>query len=131
MEKAFIFCYAGHLGVVIPKTLPFINDPFAPGQLGCVISTKDIKVTQEAKDFIRSNFKRASGSFASTMFTKHNVVTPEHGKSSIAFLKGPGERYLGKQIEIGRDCELSVLDDCELVDEPVPGDFMYFVDFSQ
>jgi hypothetical protein len=97
------------------------------GQLGCVISTSEIQITKEAKEII-SNAKREGGSFAELMLTKHEGIgADEHGKSSIGIF-GFGKVLLGKDFKIGRDCDKSVLDDCEEVEIEVPQDFKDFID---
>ena len=128
MNKTFIFSHKGHLAAIVPTDCPFINDPFAKGQLGCVISTGNVKITQEAKDLINSHHRREGGSFASFMLTKHDPsIQTTFGKSSIGIMS-IGNVYLGEEIEIGRDCDLSVLDDCELTTDAAPADFIEAVE---
>lgn len=100
----------------------YINNPNAPGQMGTVIDTKDISITKSAKEVI-SKAKRGGGSFAELMLTKH----AEGGESSIAVM-GFGKVYLGSIFEIGRECDISVLEDCHEEEIETPADFLQFVD---
>ena len=121
--KTRIFSYKGNLGATTDiENGVFINDVMGEGQLGCVVSTDQIEITEGAKEMIR-NAKREGGSFATIMLTDHN-----DGGSSIG-LMGFNKHHFGTSIEIGRDCELSVLDKCEVVgDEIIPDDYKEFID---
>lgn len=119
---AKIFEYKKNIGIDIDMKGKFINDPFQPGQLGCVISTKDVIITPSAIDVIK-NAKREGGSFAELMLTKHD---PGPG-SSIGILGG-GKINLGSEFSIGRDCETSILDDCVIEDFEVPEEYKNIID---
>lgn len=123
---ARIFEYKGNVGVEIDMEGKFINDPFAQGQLGCVISTKEIQIMPSAIEVIKKS-SREGGSFASLMLTKHEGAGEEHGKSSIGIMGG-GKINFGKDISIGRDCDLEVLNDCEILDFEAPEDYKTFID---
>lgn len=119
---AKIFSYKGHVGIDINMDGTFLNDPKGMGQLGCVISTKEVEITQDAIDIIKSA-KKSGGSFAELMLTKH----AEEGDSSIGVM-GFGKVYLGNKFEIGRTCETSILADCNLITEEAPADFKEAID---
>lgn len=122
---ALIFGYKGHLGADIDMKGKFINNPTAPGQLGCVVDTKNIHINKSAKEMIK-NAKREGGSFAPLMLTKHG-----NNKGSSIAIMGYGKVHMGKDIFIGRDCTLSILDDCTLMeDSEIPKDFKEFIDRS-
>ena len=125
--KTKIIAYKGNIGIKIPKTGIFINDPMKPGQLGCVISTSEIEITKEAKDVIRKA-KRDDGSFAELMLTKHDKsIVNKYGESSIGVM-GFGNVNLGNDFCISRDCNLSVLNDCTETEIVVPNDYKDFID---
>lgn len=127
MSTAKIFAYKGNIGITVDDDGKFINDPFAAGQLGAVISTNEVEISKEAKDIIRKAH-RAGGSFAEFMLTEHaGGAIDAHGKSSIC-VPGIGKVHLGTDFEIGRTCELSVLDDCTEVPNEVPEDYKEFID---
>jgi hypothetical protein len=120
---ARFFEYKGHVGAAIDmKEGKFINDPFEPGQLGCVISTEEVQMTPKVKELIQKA-ERTGGSFSPLMLTKHS-----DGTGSSIGIMGGGKMYMGKSLEIGRTCELSVLEDCTVVDEEAPIDFRDFID---
>ncbi|NCQ52140.1 hypothetical protein GW796_09660 [archaeon] len=126
-STATIFAYKNNLGMIVSPEGKFINDPFAPGQLGAVISTNEVGISKEAKDLIKKA-KRDGGSFAELMLTKHEGSAIEsHGKSSIGVL-GMGYVHLGTEFSIGRTCNLSVLEDCTEVENDIPEDYKSFVD---
>jgi hypothetical protein len=126
-KTATIFAYKGNVGIIVNPEGKFINDPHAPGQLGAVISTNEVEISQEAKLIIQKA-KREGGSFAEFMLTKHEgTAIQEHGKSSIGVL-GLGYIHLGKDFSIGRTCSLSALDDCTEIENNPPQDYQNFVD---
>ncbi len=127
MTTAKFFAYKGNLACSIDPNGKFINDPTAPGQLGSVVSTTEVGMTAEAKALIKGA-RREGGSFAALMLTKHEGTAVEaHGKSSIGILGG-FKAHFGTDIEIGRDCDKSVLDDCQLIEMEVPEDYKQFID---
>ncbi len=120
---AIIFEYNGNVGVEIDiKEGKFLNDPLAPGQLGCVISTEEIEISPAAIEIIKKA-PRSGGSFAELMLTKHD---PGPG-SSIGILSH-GKVNLGNDFEIGRECDLSILEDCNIKEFEAPDDFKAFID---
>lgn len=126
-KTATIFAYNGNLGMTISAKGKFINDPFAPGQLGAVISTDEVEISKEAKVLIKKA-KRDGGSFAELMLTKHaGDAVKAHGKSSIGVM-GMHHVHLGQDFSIGRTCSLSVLEDCTEIENNPPEDYKDFVD---
>jgi len=124
--KTQIFAYKKNLGATTDiEGGTFINNIKAPGQLGCVVSTSEIQISKEAKELIRKA-SREGGSFAEIMLTKHSN-SDEHGKSSIG-LMGFRLHHFGKDFNISRDCELSVLEDCEEVVDNTPDGYKDFID---
>jgi hypothetical protein len=120
--KTQIFAYKGNLGISIDmENGKFINNPTDSGQLGCVVDTTEIQITKEAKELIK-RAKREGGSFADLMLTKHTS-----GGSSIGIL-GFGKVNMGTDFMIGRDCELSILDDTEEVELQIPEEYKEFID---
>lgn len=124
MKTAFIFAYKGHLGAEVDVDGKFLNSPTSPGQLGAVIDTKEVEITQEARDLIKS-LGREGGSFAGLMLTKM-----ADGSGSNIGILGLGKVNMGcpPDLKIGRTCDKEVVDDCELVDREVPEDYRKFID---
>lgn len=129
-KTATIFAYNGNLGMIVNAEGKFINDPFAPGQIGSVISTNEVEISKEAKDLIKKA-KRDRGSFAELMLTNHTGSAVEaHGKSSIGVM-GMGYVHLGTKFSIGRTCSLSALEDCAEIENNPPEDYKAFVDSAE
>jgi hypothetical protein len=121
--KTKIFAYKGVVGAITDlQNGKFLNTPTAAGQLGCVVSTDEVQITKEAKEVIKGA-PREGGSFAAIMLTKHN-----DGKSSISLMGFRYHAFFGKDLCIGRNCDTSILNDCEEVEIEVPSDFKNFVD---
>ena len=118
-----IFEYKGVVGAEIDMDNgKFINNPGDPGQLGCVINTADVAISPTAAQII-SRARREGGSFATLMLTKH-----ADGSGSSIGIMGFGKVMLGKALEIGRDCDTSVLKDCTICELEAPKDFQKFID---
>lgn len=111
MTTANIFFYKNHVGVDINMNRKFLNDLTDNNQLGCVISTKEINISQEAVDFIKK-LKRDTGSFAEIMMTRKQ---DDHQNASISFL-GFGKILVTTETSISRTCDLTVLDECNIVE---------------
>lgn len=127
--KTQIFAYKNNLGATTDiEGGTFINDIKGPGQLGCVVSTSEIQISAEAKELIRKA-SREGGSFAEIMLTKHSDDSA-HGKSSIG-LMGFRLHHFGEDFNISRNCELSVLEDCEEVVDNIPQDYKDFIDKNE
>lgn len=127
MTTAKIFAYKGNIGINIDPEGKFLNDPFSEGQLGAVIRTDEVEISEEAKVIIR-HARREGGSFAEFMLTEHDPsIHAEHGKSSIGVM-GVGYVHLGTDFKIGRTCETSALDDCIVVPNDPPQDYIDFID---
>jgi hypothetical protein len=95
----------------------FLNDPHGVGQMGCVVSTDQIEITQGAKDLL-SNAQREGGSFAPIMIMK----------GSIGLMGFGCHAFDTTEPVLSRDCDLSVLDTLETTDLEVPQDFIDYVD---
>ena len=120
-----LFAYKGHLGSMADMDNgSFLNDLSNGQQLGVVVHSRDVEMTSEAKDVLRQA-RREGGSFAAIMLTAH-----ADGSGSSLGVGGFGHMHFGpEEIAIGRDCDLSVLDDCETNDEiEVPQDFKDLVE---
>jgi len=128
MSNTKIFAYKENLGAMTDlDNGEFINDPKVPGQLGCVVDCKNVDITKEAKELIKKA-KREGGSFAALMLTKHaETVDKKMGEGSIG-LAGFWKHHYGTEVEIGRDCELEVLELCNEVEIEVPEDYKAFID---
>ena len=126
--KTKIFTFEGHLGAETDlRDGKFLNDPMAAGQLGCVISTSEIQITQEAIDLIKKA-PREGGSFAEIMLTpKHDGAIVDKNEKSAIGLMGFGKMYFGTGFKISRDCDTDILNDCEIVEMEVPDDFKEFI----
>lgn len=121
--KAQIFAYKGNLGATTdPENGKFLNKPLEEGQLGCVISTKEVMITAEAKELLKKA-RREGGSFAEIMLIKHN-----DGSGSSVGLLGFRKHHFGQDFCISRDCDLSVLDDIEIVETEAPEGYRQFID---
>jgi len=119
-----IFTYKGVIGAETDiENGKFINDIKAGGQLGVVVDTKEIDITKEAKQLIKSA-KRERGSFAPIMLTQHGGG---HG-SSIGLFGFGYHLFAGEDLCIGRTCETSVLEDCTEVEIELPAEFKKLVD---
>jgi len=101
----------------------FINNPKGGGQLGCVIDTKEIDITKEAKELIK-NARREGGSFASIMLTKH----ANNDGSSIGLMGFWKHMFNSEGLMIGRDCDTSILEDCNETEIEIPQGFKDAVD---
>ena len=119
-----IFSYKGIIGAKTDLDKgQFINDPKAKGQLGCVISTTEIDITKEAKEILK-NAPREGGSFSSIMLTKHS----DGSGASIGLMGGWKHLFSGEDLMIGRDCDTSILDDCNEVKIEIPEEFKKVID---
>ena len=118
-----IFAYKGIVAAETDlENGKFINNPNNGGELGCVVSTTEIDITKEAKELIRKA-KREGGSFAAIMLTKHS----DGNGSSIALIGFGKHLYEGDDLCISRDCNLSVLEDCNETEIELPEEFVNFV----
>lgn len=126
--KTKIFAYNGVLGIDTNVDVEgLINDPKDGHQLGMVIRTDAIEITKEAKEYIKGA-ERERGSFAPMMLTKHADPSDKFGKSSFGIM-GFGKSAIKREnITIGRDCEISILEDMIETEIEIPEDFKNFVD---
>jgi hypothetical protein len=118
-----IFAYKGVVGAETDlDNGKFINNPKSSGQLGCVIDTKEVDITKEAKELLK-NARREGGSFAAIMLTKHTG-----GGSSVGLFGFWKHLFAGEDLCIGRDCDTSVLNDCNETEIEIPANFIEVVD---
>lgn len=116
------FTYKGAVGANSDlKSGEFLNDIKAPGQLGVIAKFENVGMPKEVKEIFLNRHKREGGSFATTMINKGSMGSLGFGKHLLA----KTEKEL---IEISRDCDLSLLDECVVVDNEVPEDFKKFID---
>jgi len=119
-----IFAYKGVIGAETDiDNGDFLNNPKAGGQLGCVIHTKEVDITKEAKRLIKSA-RREGGSFAPIMLTKHS----DGSGSSIGLMGFYKHLFYDEDLCIGRTCDTSVLEDCNETEIEIPVEFMSIVD---
>lgn len=119
-----IFAYKGVIGAETDiDNGEFLNNPKAGGQLGCVIHTKEVDITKEAKELLKSA-PREGGSFAPIMLTKHS----DGSGSSVGLMGFWKHLFRGHDLCIGRDCDTSVLEDCNETQIEIPVEFMAVVD---
>lgn len=122
-----LFAYKGYLAADIDiKNGTFMNDIHGASQLGCVIDTDHVIITPEAKAIL-DGAGREGGSFANIMLTRSKE------NSSIGVL-GFGKVLLqspGKPVLVSRDCDKTILQQCSVVDFPVPQDFIEFIDSEE
>ncbi len=104
----------------------FLNNPKDKGQMGCIVKTSNIGLPKEVKEAILKDHHRKGGSFASMMLTKHT-----NGNCSIGLL-GFSKFLLRESskdsIEISRNCDLSVLDECVEIENNPPQGFINYID---
>ena len=118
-----IFAYRGIVGAETDlDNGHFLNNPKKSGQLGCTMLASEVDITPEAKEILR-NAPRESGSFSSIMLTRR-----DDGVSFISLLGYWKHVFMGNELMIGRDCDTTVLDDCnEDSSMVIPEDFISFV----
>lgn len=118
-----IFSYKNIIGATTDiESGVFLNNPKEGGQLGCVISTKEVDITKEAKELIRGA-KKEGGSFAPIMLTKH----ADGSGSSIGLMGFYKHMFAGEDLCIGRTCDLEVLNDCNEIEIELPEDFIKII----
>lgn len=128
--KTKMFAYKGNIGAESDiENGKFINNPKGGGQLGIVIDIKEVEITQEVVDILKSA-SRDGGSFASIMLTKHSDEAVGTGGSVASIgLMGFGKHFFPKsEIAIGRTCDKEILDLCTISEIETPQDFKDFVD---
>lgn len=129
MKKTLtIFAYKNSVAAIIDKDGTFLNDINDKNQLGCVIDVMSASITQSAKDYIKNNYSREGGSFASFMLTKH----ANNESASIAIVGKPGYKIISCDgvVEIGRTCSLEVLDMIGLDNEiETSNEYVQFVNY--
>lgn len=120
--KTKIFAYKGILGAETDlKKGKFLNKPLEVGQLGCIISTSEVKITKEAIELLKKA-PREGGSFAPIMLTKHS-----DGESSISLMGFHKHLFEGEDLCIGKICDTSILENCSKLLK-IPQDFINYID---
>ena len=121
--KTQIFAYKGIIGATTDlDSGKFINNPKSKSQLGCVISSKEIEITKEAKELLRCA-PREGDSFAPIMLTRHT-----NGTSSIGLIGFHTHLFKGKNLCIGRTCDIEILNDMDDTDIMIPEGFIRTID---
>lgn len=117
--KTQIFSHKGVLGASTDlKDGKFINNPVAPGQIGCIISTKEIQITKKAKELIANAPKK--GITSPITLIKH-----AGSKGSAIGLAGHWKHvFANDTLSISQTCDITVLNDIEVVKMKVPTEFI-------
>ena len=121
-----IFTYKGQVGALSDiENGTFLNDVKGSSQLGVVVASANVGISQEAKDLIKEKHRREGGSFAPLM------ITPSEKSNGSIGILGFGRHLLTDMdgiIAISRDCDLSVLENCQLIENNPEDTFIEFVD---
>ena len=126
--RAKIFAYKGVLGALTDlDNGVFLNNPRKGGQLGVVIPVEEVDITAEAVKLLKSA-SRGGGSFAPIMLTRHSDPVKSKSQASIGLLGFCKHLYAGGDLCIGRTCDTSILDLCNITEIEVPEDFIQVVD---
>lgn len=123
-----IFAYKNSVGAVSDmENGSFINDVKDNNQLGVVVSVHDASITTEALKLMKTNFKKAGGSFSSVMLTRSE--TDEYPNSICLLGFGKHGIAINESVTYGRECDVSVLNEIEIDDSiDIPEDFILFID---
>lgn len=125
--RTIIFAHKGVIGAETDmENGIFLNNPKSTGQLGAVVPVEEIDITQEAIDILKAA-NRENGSFASIMLTKHSDQS-SGSKASIGLLGFGKHLFLGDNLCIGRECDTSILDMCNIIKFESPFEFVEVVD---
>jgi hypothetical protein len=121
-----IFFYKDVLGAETDiENGKFLNDPKGGGQLGVVVPVEEIDITPAAVEALK-NAKREGGSFAPVMLTKHSDQS--ESKASIGLFGFGKHLFTGEDLCIGRTCDKSILELCNVADFELPEDFKEYID---
>lgn len=128
MRTVEIFEYRGCVGAKSDiENGHFLNNPNGAGQMGIVISSDHVFISPSALVALKKSVKKLGGSFANTMLT-----TSTNGSKSLGLM---GKYVHGLKMkpdanfEIGRTCDVSVLDSFHVVDDiKVPKSFIEHID---
>lgn len=128
MRTVEIFEYRGCVGAKSDiENGHFLNNPSGTGQMGIVISSDHVFISTLALVALKKSVKKLGGSFANTMLT-----TSTNGSKSLGLM---GKYVHGLKMkpdanfEIGRTCDVSVLDSFHVVDDiKVPKSFIEYID---
>lgn len=126
--RTIIFGYKGIIGAETDLDKgKFLNDPKAGGQLGVVVPVEEIDINKEALELLKKA-KREGGSFAPIMLTKHSSQYEGESKASVGLMGFWKHLFHGEDLCIGRDCDTSILDLCNVTEVNIPQDFKDVVD---
>lgn len=126
--KTRIFAYKDWIGVESSEKCDGIIAKPGGGNIGVVVNTEFCEITPEAKRVFQGAH-REGGSFAPFALTTHSDPhNPAHGKSSFGWIGGYLNASHFLEVAIGRDCDLSALDDITVVETlEIPEEFKEFV----
>lgn len=126
MSTLKFFEYNGFVGATTDiENGVFLNDLKSSGQMGCVVHTNFVVMSEAAKKLIM-NANREGGSFSNLMLTRH----ADNSGASVGVL-GFYNHFISnsnRTISIGRDCDKSILDSIKVEDVEAPDDFKEFID---
>lgn len=114
---AKIFEYKGGIAAISDpsKYEELLNNLSTGSHMGIVMKTEDVGITEEAMKRLKKA-RREAGSFAAIMLTKHDPSIHEiAGKSSLCLFGFENHLFCGDDLCIGRTCDLSALDDVEVI----------------
>ena len=123
-----IFAYKGVIGAETDLDNGiFLNDPKSEGQLGVVVPVEEIDITPDAV-FLLKSAPKEGGSFAPIMLTLHSNAADTESKASIGLFGFWKHLFRGSDLCIGRTCNTSVLELCNITDIEIPKEFIEVVD---
>ncbi len=121
--NTLIFEYKGFIGATTDtKNGEFINDINSSNEFGCVIASKNVDISPEAKKLIKETHIRGTDDLEPLMFWKDS-----DGFSYIGIM-GFERHNLGNPVTISHDSDLSVLDGLNEVDIDAPDEYKIFID---
>jgi hypothetical protein len=116
--KTRIFSYKNAIGATTDLDNGiFLNNPKAEGQIGCVVSLDEVEITAEAQSLLQT-VPLESGSFGMLMINK----------SSIALTGFWVHLYIGEDLCLGRDADLSGILALTPTEIELPVEFIEAVD---
>lgn len=128
MNTVDIYVYNGVVGATVFEEGSFLNDISDENQLGVIVDVKNVSITQKAKDYIESNYVRLNESFSYFMLT----LNPNKESADVGLIGGTGVRIISNdgKVEIGRLCDISVLDMMNINDDIESSeDYREFVEY--
>lgn len=94
-----IFAYRGYVGVSAGDA--FVNDPSAPGQLGCIVLIENVDISQEAYDLLQK-VKRSRDSIGDVMCWGTTFAWMGQASRVIDVKKAEGDRDYAPELLKGR-----------------------------